>query len=235
MVNHPNRIDMMNNGEYYLISGENSLALLDGKTYKLISFRELDFKIISASRVDYKPLLFDDKGRMHIVESIDKFNSKKIPVPGKVTSYASSKTSKLQAYGMNDGTIYLIDKHGKITRLQGHRSRISKMKINITDLYSSSYDGLLNLWVTTNEKIEPMTLFSTGSWIYTFTFDNSKNSVWTGDQRGNITEATISVPLMKERLQKKIKRNFTSDEWNYYIGQNVPYEQFIHKGKEGNR
>ena len=36
---------------------------------------------------------------------------------------------------------------------------------------------------------------------------------------------------MKERLQKKIKRNFTTDEWNYYIGQNVPYEPFI-KGKE---
>ena len=231
MVNHPNRIDMVNNGEFYLVSGENSLALLDGKTYKVISFRDLDFKIISASRVDYKPLLFDDRGRMHIVESIDKFTTKKIPVQGKVTSYASSKSSKLQAYGMNDGTIYLIDKNGKITRLQGHRSRISKMKINNTDLYSSSYDGKLNLWVSTNEKVEPMTLFSTGSWIYTFTFDNSKNSVWTGDQRGNITEATISVPLMKERLQKKIKRNFTTDEWNYYIGQNVPYEQFI-KGKE---
>lgn len=235
MINHPTRIDMMNNGEYYLVSGENTLALLDGKTYKLISFRELDFRITSASRVDYKPLLFDDKGKMHVVESIDKINTMIIPVSGKVTSYASSKTSKLQAYGMNDGTIYLIDKHGKITRLQGHRSRVSKIKINNTDLYSSSYDGLLNLWVTTNEKIEPMTLFSTGSWIYTFTFDNSKNSVWTGDQRGNITEATISVPLMKERLQKKIKRDFTSDEWNYFIGQNVPYEPFIHKGREGNR
>ena len=235
MINHPTRIDMMNNGEYYLVSGENTLALLDGKTYKLISFRELDFRITSASRVDYKPLLFDDKGKMHVVESIDKINTTVIPVSGKVTSYASSKTSKLQAYGMNDGTIYLIDKHGKITRLQGHRSRVSKIKINNTDLYSSSYDGLLNLWVTTNEKIEPMTLFSTGSWIYTFTFDNSKNSVWTGDQRGNITEATISVPLMKERLQKKIKRDFTSDEWNYFIGQNVPYEPFIHKGREGNR
>lgn len=235
MINHPTRIDMMNNGEYYLVSGENTLALLDGKTYKIISFRELDFRITSASRVDYKPLLFDDKGKMHVVESIDKIKTTVIPVSGKVTSYASSKTSKLQAYGMNDGTIYLIDKHGKITRLQGHRSRVSKIKINNTDLYSSSYDGLLNLWVTTNEKIEPMTLFSTGSWIYTFTFDNSKNSVWTGDQRGNITEATISVPLMKERLQKKIKRNFTSDEWNYFIGQNVPYEPFIHKGREGNR
>lgn len=235
MINHPTRIDMMNNGEYYLVSGENTLALLDGKTYKIISFRELDFRITSASRVDYKPLLFDDKGKMHVVESIDKINTTVIPVSGKVTSYASSKTSKLQAYGMNDGTIYLIDKHGKITRLQGHRSRVSKIKINNTDLYSSSYDGLLNLWVTTNEKIEPMTLFSTGSWIYTFTFDNSKNSVWTGDQRGNITEATISVPLMKERLQKKIKRDFTSDEWNYFIGQNVPYEPFIHKGREGNR
>lgn len=235
MINHPTRIDMMNNGEYYLVSGENNLALLDGKTYKLISFRELDFRITSASRVDYKPLLFDDKGKMHVVESIDKINTTVIPVSGKVTSYASSKTSKLQAYGMNDGTIYLIDKHGKITRLQGHRSRVSKIKINNTDLYSSSYDGLLNLWVTTNEKIEPMTLFSTGSWIYTFTFDNSKNSVWTGDQRGNITEATISVPLMKERLQKKIKRDFTSDEWSYFIGQNVPYEPFIHKGREGNR
>ena len=234
MVNHPNRIDMMNDGEFYLISGENSLALLDGKTYKVISFRNLDFKITAASRVDYKPLLFDDKGRMHVVETIDKFYTKKIPVQGKVTSYASSKSSKLQAYGMNDGTIFLIDKNGKITRLQGHRSRISKMKINKTDLYSSSYDGKLNLWVATNEKIEPMTLFSTGSWIYTFTFDNSKNSVWTGDQRGNITEAIISVPLMKEKLQKKIKRNFTTDEWNYFIGQNVPYEPFI-KGKEAKR
>lgn len=232
MVSHPNRIDMMDNGKYYLISGDNNLALLDGNTYKILSIRELDFKITSASRVDYKPLLFDDKGRMHIVESIDKFTTKKVPVTGKVTSYASSKTSKLQAYGMNDGTIYLIDKKNKVSKLQGHQSRVSKMKININDLYSISYDGKLNLWVATSKKIEPMTLFSTGTWIHTFTFDNSKNSVWTADQKGNITEATISVPIMQERLKKKITRDFTTDEWNYFIGPNVPYESFTSKNRK---
>ena len=35
---------------------------------------------------------------------------------------------------------------------------------------------------------------------------------------------------MQQRLKDKVKRNLTRDEWNFYVGSNVPYEEI--KGKE---
>jgi WD40 repeat protein len=131
---------------------------------------------------------------------------------------------------MSDGTIYLINSKGQQTRLVGHLSRISKLKADGIRLYSSSYDGMMNLWLTNSAKIEPMTLFTTRGWIINFTFDLKKTNVWTGDQNGNLTKALISVPQMQQRLQDKLKRNLTREEWNYYVGRNVPYEEI--KGKE---
>ena len=150
-----------------------------------------------------------------------------VPFQGRVTAFASSKNTKQRAYGMSDGTIYLFNEQtGKITKLEGHLSRISKMKINGQSLYSSSYDGSLNLWNTGSEKIEPMTLVSTNSWIMDFTFDSSKQYAWIGDQNGYLSEVLLSVPMMVERISNKLTRNFTTEEWNYYIGKNVPYEAF---------
>ena len=51
---------------------------------------------------------------------------------------------------------------------------------------------------------------------------------------GVVTEALLSVPVMVDVLKKKLKRNLTTEEWNYYIGKNVPYESFIN-GKEVKR
>ena len=125
---------------------------------------------------------------------------------------------------MSDGTINFIDASGRVQKLKSHRSRISKLKINGVRLYSSSYDGTLNLWMTSAAKIEPITLFTTEGWIVNFTYDPQKIYIWTGDQKGNLTEALISVPTMTERLKGKLKRNLTRDEWAYYVGKNVPYE-----------
>jgi WD40 repeat protein len=94
-------------------------------------------------------------------------------------------------------------------------------------LYSSSYDGTMRLWNTNSEKIEPMTLLSADSWIMNFTFDSSKQYAWIGDQNGNLTEALLSVPMMADIISKKLKSNFTKDEWNYYMGINVPYETIV--------
>jgi hypothetical protein len=79
-------------------------------------------------------------------------------------------------------------------------------------------------------KIEPIELFSIGSWILNFTFDSSKHNIWTANQNGTLTEVFISVPLMVLKLKSLLKRNLTREEWNFYIGQNIPYETFI--GKE---
>ena len=224
---HPFAIEPMQDKRHLLIVGENKLAKLDMTTNTIVGSQDLDFKVTLCSRYDYAPAIFDNKGKMHTVRDLNKFSSRKVPVLGNVSAFASSKSTGYEAYGLNDGTIFLLDKQKNIFRLIGHRSRVSKLKLNGSQLYSSSFDGTVNLWMTNKEKIEPMPLVNTNNWILHFTFDSSKNYLWTAGQRGTISETLISTQVMFDKLQKKVNRNLSQEEWNYYIGRNVPYESFL--------
>jgi WD40 repeat protein len=232
----PFKIQTSQDVRYLLLTGENNLALFDQTTQTIVATKELDYKVVLSARLEHSPLLFDDQGRMHIVKGMNNIETRKVPVSGQVTAFVSSDDSGLEAYGMKDGTIYICDKKGNVRKLVGHRSRISRIRIYQNRLFSSSYDGTINLWIVTNEKIEPITLYTSNNWILYFTYDRSKNYLWLGDQKGNLSQVLISVPIMVDRIKHKLKRNFTQDEWNYYIGEKIPYESFISpKGKEAKR
>ena len=160
---------------------------------------------------------------MHLFSGFDKVMTTKIPVSGRVTAFASDKHERLSAYGMADGTIWLIDRNGKAQKLVGHFSQITKIKFHGRRLYSSSYDGQLLFWMTDELQIRPITLFQSDNWLMDFTFDTKKDFIWTGDKMGVITEYLISIPKIAERLRQNVKRNFTQEEWNYYVGKGIPY------------
>ena len=231
-VEHPMRLHDLNE-KSMLVIGEKELALIDLKQMVVTGVKQLPFRVTLGSRKEGLPLLFDDQGMMHLVKGLDNYDTQKVPVDGKVTAYCESKNTGMEAFGMSDGTIWLIDKTGKKQKLIGHRSRISKMKLNGRRLYSASYDGSVKLWIADKAKVEPMTLIESNNWIMHFNFDSTKNTFWMGDIKGNLTAVNISVPLMVETIRKKLKRNLTTEEWNYYIGKDVPYETFIGtQGKE---
>ena len=211
-----------------LVASNNGVAFYDIKEKKIVASRKLGFRITCWSRYNNFPVLFDDKGRQHLVKGINEMSTSQNPVSGRVTAFASSKSSKQQVYGMSDGTVYLLNERtSKITKLVGHLSRISQIKMNGYKLLTSSYDGTVKFWNTASEKIEPTTMVTTNSWIMDFCYDKKKESIWIGDQDGVITDALLSVPVMVDVLKKKLKRNLTTEEWNYYIGKNVPYEAFV--------
>lgn len=229
-IEHPIRLhDISENN--LLIIGENSMGLFDMKRNIIRGTRPLGFHVIKGSRKGGLPLLFDNQGKMHLVSGLDNIKTEDVPVTGTVTAYCESKNTGIEAYGMSDGTIWLIQKDGKKQKLLGHRSRISKMKLNGRRLFSSSYDGKVNLWITDKEKIEPMTLIETKNWIMHFNFDSTKTTFWMGDAKGGLTAVNISVPIMVNSVKQKLTRNLTADEWNYFIGQSVPYESFIVKSE----
>ena len=225
-MEHPKKINYIND-DFLLIIGEQCLAQFDKKRKIFRNVKPTPFRIVASTRKEDFPVLFDNEGRQHLVKGLETFQTSKVPVPGNVTAYCESKNTGYEAYGMNDGTIWLIDKQGKAQKLIGHRSRISRMRLNGRRLFSSSYDGQVNLWIADNEKVEPMTLLQTNNWITSFSFDTSKNTFWMGDIKGNLTAVNISVPTMVEKVQQKMKRNLTTEEWNYFIGQSIPYESFI--------
>lgn len=232
-VNVPKLKRLESAASQMILFGEQGMALFDMASNTIVKEKQLPYKIVTICRYDNSPILFDDKGNQYIVKTFDKIVKEKVPVKGQTTAFAESKNQHVKAYGMSDGTIYYFNRQGKVTKLSGHLSRISKIKIDGIRMYTSSYDGTLCLWMTNMEKMEPNTLFTTPGWIVNFTYDPKKISIWAGDQKGNITEACISVPVLIERLKNKVKRNFTQEEWNYYVGKGIPYETI--KGKEVGR
>ena len=238
-IPHPSGLEELSKNQL-LIIGESALAVLDLSANRIVGTKHFDSRLTVTARHDHHPLIFDNSGKMHLVTGLNEIKTSNVPVKGVVTAFASSNNNHVSAYGMSDGTIWFVDRNGKATKYVGHLSRISKLKFNGIRLYSSSYDGTLNLWVTTSEKPEPMTLLKNDDWITTFSFDVSKNYVWTGSQNGNLCETLFSIPMMVDKVQKNLKRNFTPSEWNYFIGSKIPYEEFVtpttaHRRKEASR
>ena len=215
---------------HMLVFGERGLALFDTQGKTILKTKVLPYQLQKVWVYAGKPLLFDKQGGMHFLQSIDQITDRRAPVSGQITAFASSKESGLKAYGTQDGTLWLEYKDGHMQKLLGHRSRISKIKIVGWQVYTASYDGTLRLWLADHLKIEPMTIIKTGRWIMNFTFDDEKNDIWVCDQGGYLTKAFIAVPLMGQRLKSMLTRNLTRNEWNYYMGKRIPYEEFI--GKE---
>ena len=215
---------------HMLLFGERGLALFDTQGKTILKTKVLPYQLQKVWVYAGKPLLFDKQGGMHFLQSIDQITDRRAPVSGQITAFASSKESGLKAYGTQDGTLWLEYKDGHMQKLLGHRSRISKIKIVGWQVYTASYDGTLRLWLADHLKIEPMTIIKTRRWIMNFTFDDEKNDIWVCDQGGYLTKAFIAVPLMGQRLKSMLTRNLTRNEWNYYMGKRIPYEEFI--GKE---
>ena len=224
-LTRPFKVEPNDDGRQILIVGERNMALLDTATDRVVATRQLGFNVTCCSRRDNKPLLIDSNGRMHLVNDMDHVTDEKVPVTGKVTSFASNKNANLTAYGMSDGTIFLVDAGGKVNKLVGHLSRVTKLKFNGRRLYSSSYDGKLLFWMTSDSQIKPITLFQSGSWLTCFTFDNQKEFIWAGGLNGNISQYLISLPLIAQRLKSNVNRNLTKEEWDHYVGKGIPYRE----------
>lgn len=216
------------------VVGEQSIAFFDSNSYAQTGTLNLKFKTTAACRGQEGIIVFDDHGNMIFVTSPKNCEYHQAPVKETITAYASSGHEGLRAFGTSEGNIYITNRNGQqLKKLIGHRSRISHLKYNGTRLFSSSYDGTLNLWNTSNEKIEPMLLSTSNGWTMYFTTDEKKDYVWTGDMNGNLTETLVSIPIMIKTIKGSLKRELTNEEWNYFIGPNIPKESFLKNEKGG--
>lgn len=233
-VIHPFRIYSFKDNEL-LITAEKSVVLMDATTLKVTKTLPLGFKTGTAGTLPQQRIaLFDQSGKMYSVPAdLSQVKNHPLPFKGRVMSYNYHKKSGMQAFGMYDGTVNILSGDGKqqkLRKLVSHHSRVSRLNFKGSRLYTSSYDGTIKFWNIEQEKIEPIDILDIHQWVVCFSFDTTEQYVWTGDQNGNLYQTLISIPEMAQRIQSRMIRDLTREEWNYYIGKNIPYETFM--GKE---
>ena len=233
-LTNPSALEVFND-DVLVIVGERSIAFFNTKTNQQQGVIQLGAKITASGRINKHPYLFDEQGNTHEIVSLNKIDTKRKPasVKGIVTAFARSDNKGINTYGTNDGKIYVEEKNGRVKELIGHRSRVTRLKVNGNQLYSSSYDGKMNLWLYEDKNVEPILLFQSDesdAWIKYFAIDNSKTYLWSGDNNGNLTETLISTTTMVERLKGHF---LTEEQWDTYVGKNASYKDFITSAKGG--
>ena len=237
---HPFRIFQQDNMNL-LVVAENGLFVIAQGNLQLLNTILFEAPIyIAGGAKDDELFLFNNTDIVTIVSGKElNISHKKLPFKERVFSYSFLKELNVHIYGTTDGVVILVDKSGRTTRLVGHRSRVSRVSLlyrltrnmnSTSNLFlTTSYDGTVKAWDINKEKIEPMDVMATDGWLMSTSTDKSGNYLWTGDQNGYLTRTLITVSEMAKYIKESLTRDFTQEEWAYYIGNNIPYESFIGK------
>ena len=222
----PFRLFIHTDGEL-LVVAQQSIHLLQIATMSQVRRLPLHFTTTVAGEDDHQLLLFDKQGHAYTVDNkATKLTPKKLPFDAQpITSYTYSWRNGYEAFGTKEGVIIIIDDRGNVHRLIGHGSRVTRVKFDGNRLYSTSYDGTVRFWPFTQQRIEPVTVINTNQWIVSFAFDETMRYIWTADQNGNLTETLIDPYIMAEKIHDDLKREFTPEEWDYYVGKEIPYRK----------
>ena len=140
-----------------------------------------------------------------------------------------------------------------VTTLYGATGRICSMTTVGEILISGSYDKCMHIWnlpmmyldgntsfsdaiskrkkditsseqnkqALSNEWVIPV-IYKYSGWPYSL-YNCGNNDILVGTSSGQIQQMNVMVDDMASKVKAKIARSLTQDEWNQYIGVNVPY------------
>ena len=134
------------------------------------------------------------------------------------------------AIGCREGVILICDKNGNIRqKLIGHQAAVTAISRKGNKLFSSSYDCTLRLWDLRKGKTESAVIVTSPGWIHTFCFHPDGTSVFIGDEQGRLYRVPVSPDHMATVVRQGLQRDFTREEWEYYIGKQIPFESYYLK------
>jgi WD40 repeat protein len=128
----------------------------------------------------------------------------------------------LKVFNVPDGKL--------LYNIHGHSARITDIKFSAADniLATSSYDQTVLVWDANNYNATPLKFKGHTSWCLSLAFSSKGNYIVSASSKEDrmILWPTQSK-ILAEQLYRKISRNFTQDEWNVYVGSDIPYEKIL--------
>lgn len=157
-------------------------------------------------------------------------------VRGRISTMAFSPDGSQLFLGSSTGALYSAKmKSGEpllstLTGFQGsHTSGITGIAVNPdgSRIATASFDSKIKIWNLEEDlsKQQPVVLNDFNSWVLAlrFTHDGKKLIASGADKTVRIWDIN-SASLFNE-VSKKVARDLTEEEWDKYIGKDIPYEK----------
>lgn len=170
----------------------------------------------------------DDQGGAYALDTNGKTTLLWDKINQPISCVRVSPQAGILAIGYKNGIVIAEDTTTRVHKeLIGHISPVTEIRFMNRKLYTSSYDGTVRLWNMDNEnKIVSSIVYQPSEWIYSFAIDRNGETIFAGAQSGNLSLVSISPGYMAEEIKKHLVRDFTREEWEYYIGEVSEYETY---------
>lgn len=208
---------MARNGQLFRSDGGERFTLAYTHDTEVTTF-------ICSSRLGF--LFGDRSGRVYRVDREGR-PERLLPGFGQAVTCLNDEMPGQLLVGYGNGLIKQFDlERSKSRDLVGHLSSLTGMALFGDRLLSSSMDGTVRLWRLRDERISSSEVYNGSSWIRSLLFWEPGLMVIVGDERGVCARFSISPDRMAEEIRRHLTRDFTSEEWQYYIGELAEYETY---------
>lgn len=155
---------------------------------------------------------------------------------GKLISLAATPNGKHLYFGTSDGMLYdeaLVNNEPVRTTLKGrqatHTSGITRIAFSPdgSRMATACYDWKIRLWSTGEDlsKQQPVVLSDFDYWVMDVRFTRDGNKLLAAGADKTVRIWDINSADLYAEVSKKISRELTEEEWDQYIGKDIPYEK----------
>lgn len=207
------------------------VAWIDPQCRRVLHTEEVKEGVAEAGLMDDELVLCCNTGRIAVFNGYKEARSVPVTMPRgeTVTAFEYLADRGWLVLGTETGPVYVFDRNGRLLNaLHGHTGRITHLERMSWMLVSSSYDHTLRLWDVRDiaSLMTPVNI-SYDRWPLCFAVDGDQKTLRVGMEGGDIRSVSVSVEKNAESTRRAITREFTKDEWRYYIGKEVPYRTFM--------
>jgi len=94
-----------------------------------------------------------------------------------------------------------------------------------SDLASSSYDRTIKIGNWKSAGMKPISIEKHDLWVYDILYTPDDKHLISCSADKTIRIFSTECSIMNDKLVKELKRNMTTEEWNKYVGADIPYEK----------
>ncbi|MGK7948288.1 MAG: hypothetical protein AB4368_05650 [Xenococcaceae cyanobacterium] len=151
----------------------------------------------------------------------------------RIWSVAFSPNSQMLASGSDDWRIRLWDLNQTEAEpkvIKDHNFWVGSVAFSPDGqkLASGSYDKTIRLWDLNDLDQDPIVLRGHQQSVTSVAFridNNQKLKLVSGSFDNTICEWIVDTKVLADMVCEKVKRNLTQNEWQWFIGEDIPYEQ----------